>query len=101
VKVYDANGVPGRKESVFSRKYYGVSSACPVEDEGRLKDPELRENFIERSLYTEDAGVPQDRPFGKGLVSFHTDHKCFCFRTAHGTIHTSAASWLRRKTETF
>ena len=77
VRVYDENGVP-RKVGVgiFSRIFMDRFPLLPVEEEGRLHDPHLRESFIERifclkryrDFLASDGGVG-------GLVEFHTDHK--------------------------
>ena len=51
-------------------------SLLPVEDEGRLHDPELRENFIERIFtlkrWREVLGKKESRG---NVVDFHTKHK--------------------------
>lgn len=49
VRVYDANGVPARDGAgLFARVLRERMPLLPVEEEGRLSDPQLRENFIER-----------------------------------------------------
>ena len=49
VRVYDANGVPTRDGAgLFARVLMDRMPLLPVEEEGRLSDPRLRENFIER-----------------------------------------------------
>ena len=48
----------------------------PVEEEGRLTDPTLRENFIERVFaYRRLVALFQPRWTPGGLVRFHTAHK--------------------------
>jgi uncharacterized protein YbgA (DUF1722 family)/uncharacterized protein YbbK (DUF523 family) len=77
VKVYDDNGVP-RKIGVglFARAFMEHFPLIPVEEEGRLHDPILRENFIERIFtyrrYRE--GMAKNEPI-RNLVAFHTTHK--------------------------
>ena len=76
----------------------------PVEDEGRLHDPGLRENFIERIFvyqrWQED--IKKDGSLG-GLVVFHTEHKLLLM--AHSRKHYTelgklvAASKKTRKDE--
>lgn len=77
VKVYSGSGVPAKTGTgIFAKSFIDKFHLLPVEDDGRLHDPAIRENFIERifvykrwqNLLKED-GLP-----GK-LVSFHTDHK--------------------------
>ncbi|MBW2566328.1 MAG: DUF523 domain-containing protein, partial [Deltaproteobacteria bacterium] len=49
VKVYNAKGVPVRKGvGIFARAFMENFPLLPVEDDGRLHDPGLRDNFIER-----------------------------------------------------
>ncbi|MFP3868101.1 MAG: YbgA family protein [Desulfobacteraceae bacterium] len=77
VKVYNDKGMPEKKGvGLFARQFMDHFPLLPVEEEGRLHDPKLRENFIER-LFTlkrwrEMAAVPPRR--GQ-LVDFHTQHK--------------------------
>ncbi len=77
VKVYDSNGVP-RKVGVgiFARVFMDHYPLLPVEDEGRLNDPELRENFIERifTLKRWRETLVQKQDLGN-LINFHTRHK--------------------------
>lgn len=48
----------------------------PVEEEGRLHDPRLRENFIERVFAYARLQALWKSPWGRGdLVAFHTAHK--------------------------
>jgi len=77
VKVYDANNVPAKVgRGVFARIFMEHFPLLPVEDEGRLNDPRLRENFIERLFVRnrwrnmEQAGLSRS-----ALVDFHSDHK--------------------------
>ncbi len=77
VKVYDPNGVPVKKGvGLFARVFIEHFPLLPVEDEGRLHDPLLRENFIE-SIFVwkrwREMGE-QNRSKG-GLVDFHSRHK--------------------------
>jgi uncharacterized protein YbgA (DUF1722 family)/uncharacterized protein YbbK (DUF523 family) len=77
VKLYDRNGVP-RKGGVgmFARTFMERFPLLPVEEDGRLHDPQLRENFIE-CLFTfkrwRDT-LAKGRTAGN-LVAFHTRHK--------------------------
>jgi uncharacterized protein YbbK (DUF523 family) len=49
VKVYSASGRPVKKGvGLFARAFMTHFPLIPVEEEGRLHDPRLRENFIER-----------------------------------------------------
>ncbi len=77
VKVYDEHGMALKKGvGMFARAFMEHFPLLPVEEEGRLHDPKLRENFIEaiftfkRWRTTLAAG-----PSRKNLVEFHTRHK--------------------------
>jgi uncharacterized protein YbgA (DUF1722 family) len=77
IKVYDANKVPAKVGvGMFARAFMEHFPLLPVEDDGRLHDPILRENFIEQVFALRRwreflAGRP-----GRGeLVAFHTAHK--------------------------
>ncbi len=49
VKVYNANGMPEKQGSgLFAAGILAALPELPVEEEGRLGDPGLRENFIQR-----------------------------------------------------
>ena len=77
VKIYDRNGVPAKKGvGVFARAFMAHFPHLPVEEDGRMHDPVLRENFIEcvfvfkrwRDLLAAGANPA-------ALVDFHTRHK--------------------------
>src|SRR5512139_464343 len=77
VKVYDRNGVPAKVGvGVFARIFMEHFPLLLVEEEGRLHDPKLRENFIERifTLKRWRETVAQKQSMGI-LVDFHTKHK--------------------------
>ena len=58
----------------------------PVEDEGRLNDAGLRENFVERVfVYFRWRQFLKAGGTRKGLVEFHTDHKLLIM--AHSEKH--------------
>jgi uncharacterized protein YbgA (DUF1722 family) len=78
VKVYNENGIPVRKGvGIFAREFMEHFPLLPTEEDGRLHNPKLRENFIER-IFTfkrwrgEDLAEEQSRG---NLVRFHTRHK--------------------------
>jgi uncharacterized protein YbgA (DUF1722 family)/uncharacterized protein YbbK (DUF523 family) len=77
VKVYDRNGVPHKEGSgVFARIFMERFPLLPVEEEGRLNDPKLRENFI-ASIFTLQRfrhALAKGGSYG-ALVDFHTRHK--------------------------
>jgi uncharacterized protein YbgA (DUF1722 family)/uncharacterized protein YbbK (DUF523 family) len=77
VKVYNAKGVPEKKGvGMFARAFMEHFPLLPVEEDGRLHDMGLRENFIERifALRRWRDTVKRGRRRGN-LVDFHTRHK--------------------------
>ena len=78
VKIYREDGHLSRAETrgEFTHQLLAARPWLPVEEEGRLNDPVLRENFINRvivyrrlqKLETADAGIAD-------LIDFHSCHK--------------------------
>lgn len=88
VKVWDANSVPARRGTgVFARALLQLAPHLPVEEEGRLNDPRLRENFISRVFAYRRW---KDRMAGginrAALMGFHAAHKFLCM--AHNQAAT-------------
>jgi len=78
VKVYGAGGgIPARTGAgIFTRMFMERFPRIPVEEEGRLTDPVLREMFVERVFCLRRFRDLLARPLSRGaLVEFHTDHK--------------------------
>jgi uncharacterized protein YbgA (DUF1722 family)/uncharacterized protein YbbK (DUF523 family) len=77
IKVYNEKNTVVRKGiGIFARMFMEHFPLLPVEDEGRLHDPALRENFIERVFALARWREFRHRNEGlKGLVEFHTKHK--------------------------
>ncbi len=82
IKVYDAKGIPKNAGTgLFAKAFMDRFPLIPVEDEGRLHDPGLRENFIERiftlARWRELAAArtgSASRDAG-ALIDFHARHK--------------------------
>ena len=77
VKVYDDKGMPAKTGvGIFARIFMEHFPLLPVEEEGRLHDTGLRENFIERIFtlkrWREIRNVKSSRG---ALVDFHARHK--------------------------
>jgi uncharacterized protein YbgA (DUF1722 family)/uncharacterized protein YbbK (DUF523 family) len=89
VRVYNepAQGAPvTRGVGMFARVFMEHFPLLPVEDEGRLHDPVLRENFIERIfVFQRWRELLAASPGRGGLVGFHTRHKLLIL--AHSTEH--------------
>ena len=77
VKVYDAHGAPERSgRGLFATRLAERFRDLPIEEEGRLSDPALRENFVERVFaYWRLRGLFGGRWNLAALVGFHTAHK--------------------------
>jgi uncharacterized protein YbgA (DUF1722 family)/uncharacterized protein YbbK (DUF523 family) len=77
VKVYTPEG-PGTRtgRGLFADALCTALPLLPVEEEGRLCDPRLRENFIERVFaYRRLRALLTGRVGAGSLVRFHTRHK--------------------------
>jgi uncharacterized protein YbgA (DUF1722 family)/uncharacterized protein YbbK (DUF523 family) len=77
VRVYNEKGMPSKKGvGMFARIFMNHFPLLPVEDEGRLHDPQLRENFIERIFALKRWREVLSKKESRGnLVDFHTKHK--------------------------
>jgi uncharacterized protein YbgA (DUF1722 family)/uncharacterized protein YbbK (DUF523 family) len=77
VKVYGTGGMPQRAGTgVFARRLREAFPNLPIEEEGRLHDLALRENFIERVFaYARLRALFRGRWTRAGVVAFHTAHK--------------------------
>ncbi len=77
VRVYNSNEMPEKRgRGVFADTLMQTWPNLPVEEEGRLMDPVLRENFIERVFifYRWQQLIHHGLTANK-LVEFHTRHK--------------------------
>jgi uncharacterized protein YbgA (DUF1722 family)/uncharacterized protein YbbK (DUF523 family) len=77
VKVYSQQGMPARDgRGLFAETLLARFPNLPVEEEGRLSDARLRENFIERVFAYRRLGTLFSGRWTMGqLVAFHTAHK--------------------------
>jgi uncharacterized protein YbgA (DUF1722 family)/uncharacterized protein YbbK (DUF523 family) len=77
VKIYYGKGEPARTGvGMFAREFMQHFPLLPVEDEGRLHDPDLRENFLERLFSLQRwRNTLALGPKPGHLVDFHTRHK--------------------------
>ena len=80
VKIYDRHDVPTRNGTgVFAEVLLRLAPDLPMEEEGRLNDPRVRENFITRVFAfrrwkdMQVLGVTRAR-----LMAFHATHKYLC-----------------------
>jgi uncharacterized protein YbgA (DUF1722 family)/uncharacterized protein YbbK (DUF523 family) len=77
VRIYGGTGPASKTgRGVFAEALVQACPDLPVEDEGRLNDPALRENFIERVFaYRTLRDLFDGRWTVGALVRFHTAHK--------------------------
>ena len=87
VRVYNPKGMAERQgRGLFAAALMSQRPLLPVEEEGRLNDLKLRENFIERVFaYHRWLGASAERKSLAGLVRFHTSHKFLLL--AHSQRH--------------
>jgi uncharacterized protein YbbK (DUF523 family) len=99
VRVFDAYGVPSKSSlGLFAAALLERFPNLPVEEEGRLADPRLRENFIERvfayhrlrRLFAGKWGLAD-------LVRFHTAHKLLLMAHAPKSLRESGPGGGRRQ----
>ena len=77
VRVYNEKGMPVKKGiGIFAGIFMDRFPLLPAEEEGRLHDPELRENFIERIFTLKQWREVLAKKRSRGnLVDFHTQNK--------------------------
>jgi uncharacterized protein YbgA (DUF1722 family)/uncharacterized protein YbbK (DUF523 family) len=89
VRVYGNSGIPVKKGvGIFTRAFRARFPLIPAEDEGRLNDPAIKENFLERVfVFHRWQEFLKGGGSSRGLVSFHTGHKLLIL--SHSTEHYS------------
>jgi uncharacterized protein YbgA (DUF1722 family)/uncharacterized protein YbbK (DUF523 family) len=78
VKVYQANGMPvtGGGRGIFAQAFCARHPDLPVEEDGRLNDAVLRENFLTRVYaYARWQQLLQSGLTRQGILDFHTRYK--------------------------
>jgi uncharacterized protein YbgA (DUF1722 family)/uncharacterized protein YbbK (DUF523 family) len=87
VKVYTSSGMPSKRGAgIFGGAFVKQFPLIPAEDDGRLHNPDIRENFIERVFVLKRWRDLTKRNVAiKDLVSFHTQHKLLML--AHSPRH--------------
>lgn len=84
VKVYQDNGRPSEPKGrgLFAAAFCARRPDLPVEEDGRLNDPVLRENFIARVFtYAEWQQLLQQGLKAKALLDFHARYKYLLMAT--------------------
>ena len=78
VKVYHANGAPvdGGGRGIYAQAFCARHPDLPVEEDGRLNDPVLRENFLTRVFaYSDWQQLLREGLTRRGLTDFHARYK--------------------------
>ena len=76
VKIYGSSGPVAKGRGLFAEALLAAFPHLPVEEEGRLTDPHLRENFVERIFaYRRLRSLFGGRWTIGHVVAFHTAHK--------------------------
>jgi uncharacterized protein YbgA (DUF1722 family) len=94
VRVYTEAGMPSRSgPGLFARMLMDALPLLPIEEEGRLNDPRLRESFVVR-LFTHHRWrqLTRRRMRPAELVAFHARHKLLLM--AHSEPHLRALGKL-------
>lgn len=94
VRVYTEQAMPSHNGvGIFARAFIEHFPLIPVEEEGRLCDAPLRENFIERVFcYRRYQDLLQNGVTRQAVVRFHTIHKYLLL--AHSAQHYQALGRL-------
>jgi uncharacterized protein YbgA (DUF1722 family)/uncharacterized protein YbbK (DUF523 family) len=90
VKVYNDKVVPVKKGvGLFAGIFMEHFPLLPVEDEGRLCDPILRNNFVERIfVFKRWSGLLTQKKSMGSLIDFHTSHKLLILSHSPGHYKT-------------
>ncbi|MDH3196905.1 MAG: DUF523 and DUF1722 domain-containing protein [Candidatus Krumholzibacteria bacterium] len=87
VRLFDESGVPSRDGvGLFARALMARYPNLPIEEEGRLRDPRLREHFVTRIFaYDRWLTLREGGPRPRDIVAFHTEHRTLVL--AHSPEH--------------
>jgi uncharacterized protein YbgA (DUF1722 family)/uncharacterized protein YbbK (DUF523 family) len=94
VRVYNEKGMPVKKGvGIFARTFMEHFPLLPVEDEGRLYDPRIQDNFIERIFTLKRWREVLSKKESRGnIVNFHTRQKLLIL--SHSPKHYQAMGKL-------
>jgi len=86
VKLYNDKGMAERVATgLFAREIMSSNPLLPVEEEGRLNDADLRDNFVTRVyVYARWKALQDGQPDKASLIRFHSRHKYLLL--AHSTV---------------
>jgi uncharacterized protein YbgA (DUF1722 family)/uncharacterized protein YbbK (DUF523 family) len=91
VKVYHTNGAPvdGGGQGIYAQAFCTLHPDLPVEEDGRLNDPVLRENFLTRVFaYSAWQQLLQEGLSRRSLTDFHSRYKYLLM--AHNPVQYKA-----------
>jgi len=74
-KLYKNNAIIGKTDGFFADAIKKFFPYLAVEDEGRLKDEEIRKHFLIRIFAFSEFRALNSNPSLKGLVEFHSKYK--------------------------
>jgi len=86
VKVYQNQNAPSEKKGIglFAKEIKEKYPLLPLEEEGRLNDAWLRENFLMQIFsYKHIFEFLKTNPSSKDLVEFHTSYKYLIYAKSH------------------
>ncbi|MCC6763139.1 MAG: DUF1722 domain-containing protein [Deltaproteobacteria bacterium] len=93
VRVYGGRGAPSRRgRGLFTAAFVEALPLVPIEEEGRLGDPVLRETFIERVFAYRRWQALAASPTRAALTAFHAVHEHQLL--AHSPMHYRALDRL-------
>jgi uncharacterized protein YbgA (DUF1722 family)/uncharacterized protein YbbK (DUF523 family) len=101
VRLYPNNNVPNRSgQGLFAAALMQRFPHLPVEEEGRLHDPRLRENFVTQMFAYQRWGQMAEQKITRaGLLQFHARHKFLL--VAHSQIGTRRVGRILAHPEQF
>jgi uncharacterized protein YbbK (DUF523 family)/uncharacterized protein YbgA (DUF1722 family) len=101
VRLYPNHDVPNRAgQGLFAAALMHRFPHLPVEEEGRLHDPRLRENFVMRVFACQRWGQMAEQKITRtGLLRFHAQHKFLL--VAHSQIGTRRVGRILAHPEQF
>jgi uncharacterized protein YbgA (DUF1722 family)/uncharacterized protein YbbK (DUF523 family) len=101
VRLYTPDGVPCKSgQGLFAAALVQRFPHLPIEEEGRLNDPRLRENFVTRVFaYQRWQAMVEPTPSRTALLQFHAQHKFIL--VAHSQVGTQRLGRLLARPEQF
>ena len=100
IKVYSSSGITNKGTGIFGGAFVHYFPLIPAIDDGKLHNPDLRENFIEQVLaYNRWQGFLKKGGKIRELITFHTNLKLLIL--SHSPKHYSALGILVAKAKEY